>query len=168
VLHIHVLSFYESERQKRFMRKNDKKWTHVVVELAQVTLRENTIFWDITPCSQSKVNLRFGGTNRFHLQGRTRYHRESRWQAKWWYIARLIRLWRWRQCNPSKLRLTFSGSHGVLSQNIILFITTAVRRNSCPTALLNIAEWIRNRLTESCSWAGGTHALYSADPKFKS
>jgi hypothetical protein len=28
------------------------------------------IFWDITPCSPLKVNLRFGGVCRLHLQGR--------------------------------------------------------------------------------------------------
>jgi hypothetical protein len=26
------------------------------------------IFWDITPCSPLKINRRFGGTYRFHLQ----------------------------------------------------------------------------------------------------
>jgi hypothetical protein len=29
----------------------------------------NTIFWNITPCSPLKVNRRFGGTYRLHLQG---------------------------------------------------------------------------------------------------
>jgi hypothetical protein len=28
-----------------------------------------SIFWDITPCSPLKVNRRFGGTYRLHLQG---------------------------------------------------------------------------------------------------
>jgi hypothetical protein len=31
---------------------------------------KSTIFWDITPCSPLKVNRRFGGTYRLHLQGR--------------------------------------------------------------------------------------------------
>jgi hypothetical protein len=30
---------------------------------------ESTIFWDITTCSPLKVNRRFGGTYRLHLQG---------------------------------------------------------------------------------------------------
>jgi hypothetical protein len=46
---------------------------------------KSSIFWDITPCSLLKVNRRFGGTCRHHLQvrriGRTRNQRESRWQA---------------------------------------------------------------------------------------
>jgi hypothetical protein len=44
-----------------------------------------TIFWDITPCSPLKVNRRFGGTYRIHLQGRisrATYQHESRWQAR--------------------------------------------------------------------------------------
>jgi hypothetical protein len=33
-------------------------------------LQESCIFWDITPCSPLKFNLRFGGTYRFRRQGR--------------------------------------------------------------------------------------------------
>jgi hypothetical protein len=43
-------------------------------------------FWDITSCSPFKVNRRFRGTCRLHLQGQwiiqTRNQRESRWQAE--------------------------------------------------------------------------------------
>jgi hypothetical protein len=42
--------------------------------------------WDITSCSPLKVNRRFGGTYRLHLQSRrisrARDQRESRWQAQ--------------------------------------------------------------------------------------
>jgi hypothetical protein len=31
---------------------------------------EESVFWDITPCSPLKVNRRFGGTYHLHLQGR--------------------------------------------------------------------------------------------------
>jgi hypothetical protein len=31
---------------------------------------KSTVFWDITLCSPLKVNRRFGGTYRLHLQGR--------------------------------------------------------------------------------------------------
>jgi hypothetical protein len=49
--------------------------------------------WDITPCSPLKVNRRFGGTYRLHLQGRC--HLISRW-----FLARLIlRPCRWRRCS---------------------------------------------------------------------
>jgi hypothetical protein len=30
---------------------------------------KSSIFWDITPCSPLKVNRRFGGTYRLHIQG---------------------------------------------------------------------------------------------------
>jgi hypothetical protein len=47
---------------------------------------KGTIFRDITPCSPLKVNPRFEGTYRLHLQGRrtclARNQRESRWQAE--------------------------------------------------------------------------------------
>jgi hypothetical protein len=43
---------------------------------------KSTIFWNITPCSPLRVNRRFGGTHRLHLQGRkisqARNQRESR------------------------------------------------------------------------------------------
>jgi hypothetical protein len=48
---------------------------------------KSTIFWYITTCSQLKVNRRFGGTHRLHLQGqrisRARNQRECRWQASY-------------------------------------------------------------------------------------
>jgi hypothetical protein len=44
------------------------------------------VVWDIAPCSPLKVNRRFGGTCRLHLQGRrisrARNQREIRWQAE--------------------------------------------------------------------------------------
>jgi hypothetical protein len=42
--------------------------------------------------------------------------------------------WRWRRYVPPKRLLTFNGLHGVISQKMILFITTAVR-NSNPTCI---------------------------------
>jgi hypothetical protein len=42
---------------------------------------KNAVFWDVAPCS-SRVNGRFGGTYRLHLQGRKIRAREtsmSRW-----------------------------------------------------------------------------------------
>jgi hypothetical protein len=46
---------------------------------------KSNVMWDITPYSLLKVNRRFGGTYRLHLQGRisrARYQREIRWQAE--------------------------------------------------------------------------------------
>jgi hypothetical protein len=35
----------------------------------QGKIRKSSIVWDITSCSQLKVNLRFGGASRLHLTG---------------------------------------------------------------------------------------------------
>jgi hypothetical protein len=47
--------------------------------LTAVTMR-SSIFWDITPCSPLKVNRRFGGTHRLHLQGRTNRAKKPAWK----------------------------------------------------------------------------------------
>jgi hypothetical protein len=94
---------------------------------------KSTIFWGITLYNPLKVNRRFGGTYRLHLQGRkisrgknqpiSACHLLSRW-----CLARLIlRPLRWRQYVLPKRRLIFNGLYGVIPQKIILFITTAVR-----------------------------------------
>jgi hypothetical protein len=46
-----------------------------------------------------------------------------------WYLARLIRPWRWRRYISPKCQLTFSGLHGVTSQKTELFI--CILPNSC-------------------------------------
>jgi hypothetical protein len=60
-----------------------------------------TVFWDITPCSPLKVDRRFGGSYRLHLQGpiiRARYLRESRWQTGW-FTTDCTALYPRRQCS---------------------------------------------------------------------
>jgi hypothetical protein len=39
-------------------------------EVLTVVVMKNSVIWDITPCSPLKVNRRFRGTSRVHLQGR--------------------------------------------------------------------------------------------------
>jgi hypothetical protein len=85
-------------------------------EVLTVVIMKSTIFWVITPCSPLKVNPRFGGTYRLHLQGRV-CHLLLRW-----FLAQLnFRPWRWRQYIPPKRRLTLNGLHGVISQEMVLF-----------------------------------------------
>jgi hypothetical protein len=91
---------------------------------------KSSIFWDITACSPLKVNWRFGGTCRLHLQGprisRTRNQRERRWQAELschllslWFLPWLIlRPWRWRRHIPPKRLLTLNGLHGFIFQKM--------------------------------------------------
>jgi hypothetical protein len=49
-----------------------------------------------------------------------------------WYLARLIRPWRWRRYVPPKLQLTSNGLHGIIAQKRAHFITTAVRTSNLP------------------------------------
>jgi hypothetical protein len=62
----------------------DEHW--VGFEVLTAVVVKFSIFWDITPCSPLKVDRRFGGTYRLHLQGRrisrARNQRESRRQAE--------------------------------------------------------------------------------------
>jgi hypothetical protein len=85
---------------------------------------KSTIFWDITPCSPLKVNRCFGGTYRLHLQDRRIRRARNQWQAE-----RYV---------PPKRRLTCNGLHGVISQKIVLFITTAVSTSN-PTGFPRFA-----------------------------
>jgi hypothetical protein len=43
--------------------------TFVGFEVLTPVVMKSSIFWDIKPCSPLKVNRRFGGTYRLHLQG---------------------------------------------------------------------------------------------------
>jgi hypothetical protein len=85
---------------------------------------KSIVFWDITPCSLLKVNRHFGGTYRLHLRGRkicrARNQRESRWQTE-------------------PFQRAFNSLHGVISQKIVLFITTAVITSN-PTGAINLKE----------------------------
>jgi hypothetical protein len=100
-------------------------------------LRENKsyIFWDITPCSPLRVNRHYGGTCRLHLQDRrisqARNQRKGCGSACCLlHTGLILRSWRWRRYVPPKRRLTFNGLHGIISQKIVLFITTAVRTSN--------------------------------------
>jgi hypothetical protein len=102
---------------------------------------KSTIFWDITPCGPLSVNRCFGGTYRLHLQGR-----KNKFSKKpaWMQVASLPWWWRWYV--PSKRRLALNGLHGVISQKIVLFITTTVR-SSNPT---NILHFNRSSIMHFC------------------
>jgi hypothetical protein len=104
-----------------------------------------------TPCSPLKVNRRFGGIYRLHFHclkiSRARNQREIRWQTELsrWFLARhIFRPWRWRRYVPPKRRLTFNGLHSIMSQKMVLFITTVVSISN-PT----------------CDWRGvSQHVIY--------
>jgi hypothetical protein len=79
--------------------------------------QKSAVFWDITPCSLLKVNRRFVGTYRLHLQGSrtslSRNQRDNGWQAQFshWFFGPL----KWRRYVPAKCLLNFNGLHGVIS-----------------------------------------------------
>jgi hypothetical protein len=73
--------------------------------------------------SPLNVNRLCGGSFRLNIQGRisqARIHREAgskQSRASGWILAWLIRTWILRRHVSSKRRLTFSGLHGIASQN---------------------------------------------------
>jgi hypothetical protein len=87
---------------------------------------KSIIFWDVTPCSPSSINRRVGGTYHFHFQGRrnkfSKNQPGSRWQAELIFSTLKMEA----ICSP-KRRLKLDGLNGVISQKMILFITTAVK-----------------------------------------
>jgi hypothetical protein len=92
---------------------------------------KSIIFWNMTPCSLLSCNRRFRGTYRLQLQGRrsnfSKNQQASRWQAEW------------RRYVPPKRRLQLNRLHGVISQKMILFITTAVKTSN-PTFHMKVSK----------------------------
>jgi hypothetical protein len=89
-------------------------------EVTLLTLK-SIIFWDMTPCSPLSFNRRSGETYRLHLQGRRKGSANHEQADGKRYV-------------PPKRRLKLNGLHGVISQKMILFITTAVKTSN-PTIL---------------------------------
>jgi hypothetical protein len=80
-----------------------------------------------------KVNLRFRGTYRRHLQDRriSRARNQTRHLLPHWFLTRIIlRPWRWKRYIPPKRKFTFNGLNSLICQKIVLFITTIVRTSN--------------------------------------
>jgi hypothetical protein len=89
-------------------------FSSVITLCPKYGITQSSILWDITPCTPSKIS-RFGVTWRICLLPALR-----------WFLAWLIlRPWRGRPHVTPQRRLTFNGLHGVISQKIDLFMTTA-------------------------------------------
>jgi hypothetical protein len=106
-------------------------------ELYEVWIRFNIkyrlksiIFWNITPCSLLSCNRRFGGKYRLNLQGRRNNFVTCHLLTCGFLLSLFLRPWRWRRYFPPKRRLQLNGLHGVISQKIIIFITTAVKTSN--------------------------------------
>jgi hypothetical protein len=108
-------NFISSVMERRFVKMEWPNRIHCFLK--------SPSFRDITPCSPLKVNRCFGSTC-YLPQGR----RISLWlcllSASCWILAWLI-LRTWTHIPPKRL-LTFNGLHGVIFQNIGIFISTTV------------------------------------------
>jgi hypothetical protein len=96
----------------------------------EILYMKSIIFWDMTPCSPLSFNRRFGGTYRLHLQGRRNGFSKP---------ASKVASWRWRRYVPPKRRLKPNRLHGIISQKMILFITTAVKTSN-PTIIKHVYQ----------------------------
>jgi hypothetical protein len=95
-------------------------------------LLKSIIFWDVTPCSVLRCSRCFGGTYRLHLQGWRKFFSKKQ---HWFLLKFFLQPCRWRRYVPPKRRLHLNTLHGVTSQKMILFITTAVKTSN-PTSML--------------------------------
>jgi hypothetical protein len=97
--------------------------------IAQLMLElKSSIFWDITPCTASKVKWYFRGAYYLHFQCQRISQSSACHLLSCWFLAWLILWpWRWRHCALPKCRLFLNGLHGIISQKLELIITTAVR-----------------------------------------
>jgi hypothetical protein len=94
----------------------------------------SSVVKDMTTCCEFKVNRRFEGTCRLHLQGRRmsqgRNRRENRLHAgdliatryQTWFLP----LWRWKRHYSPKYTLKLNSLRGVICRKVEIFITTAV------------------------------------------
>jgi hypothetical protein len=103
---------------------------------------KSTIFWDITPYSPLKVNRRFGGT--WHPSSGSKKKPSKKQRGNHSSTFPLVPCSAYSStlkmeaiCSP-KRRLTFNGQHGVISQKIVLFITTAVKTSNLYILLILI------------------------------
>jgi hypothetical protein len=131
----------------------------------KVIFLKSIIFWDMTPCSPLSVNHRFGGTYRLHLQDRRNKFSKNRKKADSIHLPPacllvllnlFLRPWRWRRYVPPKRRLTLNILHGVISQKIVLFITTAVKTSN-PTS--NISR--PKRFKTSCGAHPASYPMHT-------
>jgi hypothetical protein len=100
---------------------------YVGFEVLTAVVMNSSIFWDITPCSPLKVNRRFGGTCRLHLQGwisQARNHRDAgskqglvlfTWPTSiisvWLLISSVRYLWLCHEANPWSTLLQLHPRH---------------------------------------------------------
>jgi hypothetical protein len=123
----------EKARKLFFLCMFDFIWQCQLSGLKRICITEacsyKVLSYGITQCSPLKVSRRLWGTCRFRLQQREAGSKQSKLATalRWFLSWRILLPWGWRRYVPPKRRLTFNGLHGVISQKIQVFITTAVR-----------------------------------------
>jgi hypothetical protein len=104
--------------------------THATIEELK-----STIFWDITQCSPLSTDVseeHIASILRVEEISPARNQRARRWQAGFplVYCWIFLRPWGWRRYVPPKRRWTLNGLHGVISQKMVLFVTTAMKTSN--------------------------------------
>jgi hypothetical protein len=99
-------------------------------------LIKSSVFWDTMLCSLLKSTNILEGHVTFISQGwkisqaRNQLEAGSKLCSCWFPAWLIVWSWKWRQRVSLKCWLTFSGLHIVISKQIELFITTAVRTSN--------------------------------------
>jgi hypothetical protein len=129
-----------------------------------IYILKSIIFCDMTPCSLSSFNRRVGETYRLHLQGRrnkfSKNQHASHLLPCWFLLNLFLRPWRWRRYVPPKRRLKLDGLH-VISQKMILFITTAVKTSN-PTIVTMFLSLCRCYSYDGGYWHDRRHLAWTS------
>jgi hypothetical protein len=101
-IHTYIHTWYSTAQQMHnrhtfIITQNVTKYCSLILSINQINQKIDvefevltkavmkiSIFWNITPCSPSKVNRRFGGTYRLHLSGPKNKPRNK---PTWSYLA---------------------------------------------------------------------------------
>jgi hypothetical protein len=130
------------------------QWVFCWENLIKESLK-SSVFRDMMPCSLLKVKWNFWGTFCLHLQCRRIRKARLYLPPAFKLVSCLLILWpwRWRWHVPTKCQLTFNGLHGLISQKVELFISTAVRTKNPIKELLLIQS------CDLCNTRVQTHAF---------
>jgi hypothetical protein len=104
-------------------------------EVLTAVIMNSSVFWNMTAYSSMRVNTRFGGTCRLHLQGWIVSHARNQYEgmrkqqgeplllpASRLFLALLtLQPCRWKRHVPAICRLIFNGLYGVISHKTELF-----------------------------------------------
>jgi hypothetical protein len=120
-------------------------WKHEYarIEVLTAVVMNSSLFWYITACSPLKVNWRFGGTCRLHLQGRKiNKARNQHWVASRALAWHILLPWRCRRRVLLKRLLNFSGLHCVMNCDVC-----GRKWSWCILSCIQIFSWTEETVT---------------------